>query len=419
MYSLLIVDDEEMIRNGISHAINWEEAGIDEVRTAASAKEGLRLIGLSRPDILITDINMPEMNGLDFIQRVKELSDSVHILILTGYDRFEYAKRALQLKVDDFLLKPVDERELLRIVVDIIAGIEKERQDRAAPGENVGYNGMFRQFLLETYMDNLFRGGRPEEKERRNFYEVFGIQEKEGRNYQVCFVVPVNLPDIRSEPLVYFSIQNICIEVLDQAGKGLTVGFRGRRMLLILFVEEKDLPWQSVHDIEEQISAETGYTPDMVPGCKVSRFEELSVSYNDAIQKLNIPDRSSGHETGLEDAQSGDDNEIIRMAKQYIAGNLGGNLTVSGIAAQMYVSPNYFSRLFKRMTGEGCNEYIIRKRMEAARGYLTATSMKIGEIAQATGYKDIYYFSLTFKRYTGSSPSKYRAMMEGKTKDRE
>ncbi len=100
--------------------------------------------------------------------------------------------------------------------------------------------------------------------------------------------------------------------------------------------------------------------------------------------------------------------DLITIAKKYIKDNLEKELTVTSIAARLYVNPNYLSRLFKKITGEGCNEYVVRKRMERAKSLLESTYEKTGKIAGMVGYRDINYFSLAFKKNTGMSPTEYR-----------
>ena len=100
--------------------------------------------------------------------------------------------------------------------------------------------------------------------------------------------------------------------------------------------------------------------------------------------------------------------ELIQSARRYINEHLEEELTVSSIAARLFLNPNYFSRLFKKVMGEGCNEYVVRKRMEKAKSLLETTQEKTGKIAKMVGYRDINYFSLTFKKNTGESPTEYR-----------
>ena len=110
----------------------------------------------------------------------------------------------------------------------------------------------------------------------------------------------------------------------------------------------------------------------------------------------------------LLDSQRDDSNEIISKTKRYIQENLSRDISVTSIAETFYLTPNYFSRLFKRVTGEGCNEYIVRKRIEQAQLLLETTNFKSGQIASMVGYRDNNYFSLAFKKYVGVSPTQYR-----------
>ena len=92
MYKVLIVDDERMIREGMKKVISWNELEIDRVETADSGFEALRLIQAEVPDIMITDISMREMTGLELIEKALEIAPDLQIIVLTGYDSFEYAR---------------------------------------------------------------------------------------------------------------------------------------------------------------------------------------------------------------------------------------------------------------------------------------------------------------------------------------
>lgn len=112
--------------------------------------------------------------------------------------------------------------------------------------------------------------------------------------------------------------------------------------------------------------------------------------------------------------EEGEVHELVQKVKRKIHENLAEDLTVASLAGEFYVTPNYLSRLFKRVTGEGCNEYIVRKRIEKAKSLLAATTLKAGEIAIMVGYHDMNYFSLAFKKHAGVSPIKYREQIQGK-----
>lgn len=127
MIKMLIVDDELIIRKGISMSIDWEEQGVEIVGEAANGKEAIEKLETLKPDILITDIRMPEMNGLELCRYIYEKNFDIKMIVLTGYDDFEYAKQAITYKVNDFLLKPVGAEKLIEAVAKIIKEINQER----------------------------------------------------------------------------------------------------------------------------------------------------------------------------------------------------------------------------------------------------------------------------------------------------
>ncbi|NGZ77830.1 response regulator transcription factor [Saccharibacillus alkalitolerans] len=132
MYKVLIVDDEPMIREGLRTIVDWETEGFEIVDTASNGKEGLEKFGQIEPDLTIVDIRMPGMTGLDLIERVRKDNSSAHFLILSGYAEFDYAKRAIVSGVSGYLLKPVDEEELLDELRRVRELLQREQEARSA-----------------------------------------------------------------------------------------------------------------------------------------------------------------------------------------------------------------------------------------------------------------------------------------------
>ena len=129
MYKVLIVDDEKMIRMGIKKVIPWPELGVGQVFTAGSAREALELLKENRPEIMITDIRMSGMSGLELIEAAKEILPALRVLVLTGYDSFEYARQSLRLKVQDFFLKPVEESDLSQAIREQVHVLEAKEAE--------------------------------------------------------------------------------------------------------------------------------------------------------------------------------------------------------------------------------------------------------------------------------------------------
>ena len=129
MYRVLIAEDEDIIRKGIAYTMDWVSMGCTIVGEAANGKEGVEKIKELSPDIVLADIMMPMMNGIEMIRKGQEIAD-FKAIIMTSYVDFEYAKKAIELGVSAYLMKPVDEEELKKNISKIITEIEKDNQLR-------------------------------------------------------------------------------------------------------------------------------------------------------------------------------------------------------------------------------------------------------------------------------------------------
>ncbi len=126
MYRVIIVDDEPVIRRGLRETIEWDALGLEVAGEAADGIEALKLIRETNPEILITDIRMPDMDGIQLIREVKKLETNIKITILSGYSDYDYLKAAIRLGVDNYLLKPIDNDELVSNLKNAVSEIEKE-----------------------------------------------------------------------------------------------------------------------------------------------------------------------------------------------------------------------------------------------------------------------------------------------------
>ncbi|MFB6365895.1 response regulator [Paenibacillus elgii] len=168
MYRVFLVDDEPFIMEGLAYLIDWERHGLQIVGKAADGAEALEALAAETIDILITDIQMPHMNGLELIRSVRELQPDVKFIILSGYNDFDYVKEGVTLGIENYLLKPVNTEELIRTLTGTVAKIEQSVYKEESIKRH-----------LEIIRDNLLYRwvtASIESEELRNRAELLGIR---------------------------------------------------------------------------------------------------------------------------------------------------------------------------------------------------------------------------------------------------
>ncbi len=516
MYKVLIVDDEKMIRMGMKRAIPWNTLGISEVLLAKSGKEALEVIREEKPQILITDIHMDGMTGLDLIDAAVNFVPEIRVIVLTGFDNFEYARRCIKLNVHDFFLKPIDEKQLMASVKKQADFLEQNKIKNLEDINENRANAVTEQMNIEKFLRNLVHNKILQPEQQVNeFCRKYNYDMEQ--NVQVAIIVPPLYIESRKEDqyFISLSIKNICISMVDAQNRGLTfMDERGRVIIAFFLNRQKRSILERLQELNGILKYEFSQKPKIVVGNPVSGMKNLKLSYQDALYLLQSDHRDYDEIIQTTDAKNKDNlfkevfvemkntmysevennervlyvfesfcratysynlsdsyiirccfevaalvyyahlthireeadnrlvlflnslsnitgeealeltgqfltkllcckeeqniHEIITKAKRYINENLSNDLSVSEIAAYLYITPNYLSKLFKKTTGEGCNEYIVRKRIEKAKLLLETTNLKASKIALLVGYNDTNYFSLAFKKNTGLCPKKYR-----------
>lgn len=158
MLKVILVDDEEIIRNGIQQSLDWNSLGFEIVGTAEDGEEALSTIAVTKPNLVITDIKMPFMDGLELIERVRTDYPEIYFIIISGHDEFPLAQRALQLGAYDYILKPIDLAYLESLLQKITADY-RQRQKKAAQIASLEEKVSSQEPLLkEIFFQNLLEG---------------------------------------------------------------------------------------------------------------------------------------------------------------------------------------------------------------------------------------------------------------------
>jgi two-component system response regulator YesN len=258
MYKIVIADDEDNVREGIRESLNWHELGFEVVGVFENGRELIEALEQLQPDVVLTDINMPFMDGLEVSSYLFEHYPHTKIIILTGYDEFEYAQQALKLKVHDYILKPntADElHEILSKVKDELDDENRKVEDLSKLKQQLRESlPLVRERFLNQLVTGNIREGKLEDK-----LAYLGI-DLSGSHYLVA-VIDVDdhgelqrfYPENESE-LLYFAVCNISGEIVTRKKNGIVFQNNNEKTIVILHGENVETLREEALRILEEIN---------------------------------------------------------------------------------------------------------------------------------------------------------------------
>lgn len=259
MIDILLVDDETYVTESLELTIPWGELGVTTVLRAASGKEALEIMEENAVDIVVTDIRMPGMSGLDLIAEVSKRWSHIRCILLTGHSDFDYAKKAIQLQAADYILKPVNDDEFMGSVSAAITSLRDEwdefdKYHRLLYSRKSDY-----KILRENLMHDLLLGREITARalrEQLQQYEIHIDPEQSAVMMLIRLTGRFSSMDQQSLDLMDFAVGNIAEEVL---GEQFNVWFgRGPHECLVMFLQNQDQIGAPQMDLETlRISAET------------------------------------------------------------------------------------------------------------------------------------------------------------------
>lgn len=348
MFRVLVVDDEIYSVKGIVDGIDWKRLGVLEVFEAYNAREAKAVLESTPIDLMISDINMPEENGLELVEWAKLNNPEVEVIFLTCHADFNYARKALQLGSSDYLLKPVIYKEM----------------------EEVLWNNFQRLLIEKSNLENM-----------ASYSYYYSIEE-------------------RWKALLESGDRQGSSDLIDQSLEWIA-NRRDRKASLIkvyqsiLLIAEYLLKKKGIntHDIDwlelNEETHESTFSEE-----KLKQWMEYIVSIvctNSATDENKLPP-----------------NSIVNDLQNYIKQNLSKRLTREELAKYVHLNESYLSRLFHKETGLSLSDYILQERMKKAGELIAETDEPIYEIANQLCYDNFSYFSKMFKRVFYITPQEYR-----------
>ncbi len=405
MLTMIIADDENIARKSLELFIKKEFPDIEVVASATDGMELVKLVEKEQPDIAIVDINMPGFTGIEAIEILHNKGVRTRFIIHTAYGEFDYVKKALDMKVDGYLLKPEKQEESIRTIRKLCDDIRKTANENE---EKSNIRNLLHEVspVLESEILLSLATDKAEIEEFEMLCQVNGIKFHSG-----CIVTLIhygnkllNKKDIRTA--VRQTLDTLCDYL---------VSITESSIIIFLFLpghiikEEKD-SWISdvtkllLYNIEEKMNTDFG----MGVGAVYDSFSEMGKSYEESLRMLKsiknkeITEYSAG--TGQEEKRS----IYVERAVSYINKSFAMDLSLNIVAEHIKLSSFYLSRLIKQELGVSFIEYLTKVRMEEAKRLSLETSLTIKEIAERCGYSNDTYFCKVFKRYTNKTIGEFR-----------
>lgn len=512
MRRILIVDDERIEREGLRNLIR--HCGLElETMLAENGEKALDIVRSEPVDIVLTDIKMPFMDGLELSEKIREEKPEIEVIIYSAFNEFEYARRALRTNVSNYLLKPIQVPEFLSVMREAVAACEEKeavrmRELRLVEGYERGVAYEREKMLLEAI--NAPRSGRlsasPSSSGGAGTSETIHLLLVECPNLffdmhndafvamlQACVPYAFDYLNVNESQSIVFVRHPVPLsaEALRSLAETIYLGAAercGQKVSIVVGAAADG--WERVHeaygsierlleyrffmDDRQILFSEAQFTEAPFNETELNAMVDKlyqCLAYQDVqgakygIELLFSYLKTKGHFSSLytkflcseilskalakehksrlpvmneyldkisrcaslhdlkqvmfdifdlveanpgSAAKADSANKIIEQIKQLVGENYDQDLSLEGLANQVYLTPSYLSYLFKKETGQSLIRYITQVRMEKAAELLQDTNIKIVEICQMLGYRSSNYFIQSFRQYYGVTPAKFR-----------
>ena len=253
MYKVLLVDDEALIREAISENIPWEEMGFELIASCENGREAMERMKEVTPDLLLTDIYMPYVDGIELARYVNENHPDTKTVIISGYDEFEYAKQAVRYQVMEYILKPVTPSELAEVLLRAKKSLDERYARTKTLKKLQGAYISNRPFLRGRFLNSLLRGNERPESLKDKMTEL-GISLP-GAFFNTAIVEGDDLSpflnqyaDVRDE-LALFAICNITQELIERQRLGVVFQNMEEKTIIIFCGDSKEVLERQMEEI--------------------------------------------------------------------------------------------------------------------------------------------------------------------------
>ncbi|WP_172840489.1 response regulator [Virgibacillus phasianinus] len=462
---ILIAEDELLERKAMRKFIEDNFSDIDVVGEAENGRKAITLANTLAPDIIFMDIKMPGINGLEAIEQINSVTPSIKFILVSAYDSFDYAKKAMRFGIKEYILKPGKKDEIVKALLRVQKEIEEERvqsQEKMQSDQLLKERLIMKlmhhtidESVMETQRDlypDMKSGfflvcsgadwGQLEETLARCIADPYILLQSEG-NITVCVLaqkihskadlltlarkiqldsgmfIGIGYPytHIGQLPKSYSEAYAACFQLAGEQNS--RYGFLKR-------TKERAID-EVISTILDEVTK--GNNEQAIATFKkhASRFssadrENLYIEMKSILLKRDIAteEHSVSALKSTQDFQTFitmsclklneyyQSKQYLMQAKTYIQNHYQSAITLEETASFVNLSPNYFSNLFKQEIGETFIDYLTKVRLQKAKELIEENLYSLKEISYMVGYKDPNYFSRVFKKYYHDSPKRFQ-----------
>lgn len=474
MYKVLIVDDERWVAESIFQCIEWEKNAFEVIGIADSGQKAYHRIINDQPDIVLVDIRMPKMDGLELISKVNEAGLDVKFIVISGHADFSYAQKAMRENAIGYCLKPVNHVELLELLVkarDIICATQDykhvrlfdllfnytpdlmEETGRLLHGVGLKFSDNEGVFALVSHGDvpvqfknirmcisSVFGCGKYVYLLQADDNEHFLKQPKQ-HILSTFKSIGIGRPALSADELK---------KSLDEAYLYSYQGFinsgekifsylppkNGDMDMLVSRIntciknQEVDNAVEIIHSIPEFLNVNhysikhafylfncimqgLSSSTDLLIEKYLFNYDQMTCMYSD-VRAMAIAMADMARESRNKPPDGNvliEKNTFCKILK-YTTENFSHDISLSELSRRFYTNPSYISQLFKKELGQNFTDYVLSLRINLACELIANDNLSLMGISRNSGYDDYFYFSRVFKKKTGRTPSQYRDMLK-------
>ena len=386
-WTVLIADDEPKIRRGLAQLLAACQDEFVVVGEAEDGEKALELVGAQHPDLLLVDIRMPFVDGLEFIGRLAKVPGERRVIVVSGHDEFDYARQALSLDAFEYLLKPVEEEILIETLRRAAADLSRVRDQAAVVARAQALAAKNRAALLETLLRDALNGSlSAEEWDETAAFLGVGFRSVP----QLVLVAP----GTGTQPWMGLALRRVAEEAVTDLGSVLLASDDAGNVAVLAEDGDEETWTSALNQIELRARETLGQVVSVhrvpVPGFPAA----LASVWDDLVSDCR---EASPHGALATLA-------LNVLEKRYRE----PGLSLDDVADELQVSPGHLSRVLKLSTGTPFVDALARVRVRKAAILLGDPAVRVYEVAERVGYASQHYFSRAFRRVLGVAPSDYR-----------